>query len=88
MAGYRPERFSELTEFVVVDTETTGLDTEQDRVVEVAAIRMGLDRNSEHWIDPGDADIFHRHFDPGFSMPAEAQAVHGITVDRRTPTPH
>ena len=33
--------------FVCVDTETTGLDTENDRIIEVAAVKFSLEKNYE-----------------------------------------
>lgn len=57
----------ELTSF---DTETTGLDTNTDRVVEFGAVthRVG-----------GEPAIRHHYIDPGVPIPEEASKVHGIT---------
>jgi exodeoxyribonuclease X len=62
----------ELT-YLVVDTETTGLDPRADRVVSVAGV----------WTRPGQGEV-RRHsslVDPGIPIPAEASAIHHI-VDR------
>ncbi|TVP73397.1 MAG: 3'-5' exonuclease [Gemmatimonadales bacterium] len=55
---------------VFFDLETTGLRVEQDRIVELAIIRLS----------PG-GDLLERvrRFNPGIPIPAEASAVHGIT---------
>lgn len=57
---------------VFLDLETTGLSTSQDRIVELAIIKL----------TPG-GDVLERvrRFNPGMPIPAEATAVHGITDD-------
>jgi len=55
---------------VAIDTETTGLDVRQDRVVEIAAVRLGPDGPAEH---------FSSLVAPGVAIPATATAVHGIS---------
>ncbi len=55
------------------DLETTGTDTEHDRIV-TAAIGLvggGLDAQQHAWL-----------VDPGVEIPAGATAVHGITTER------
>lgn len=57
---------------IVFDTETTGLDPRSgDRLVEIGCIEM-INRV------PSGA-VFHRYFNPERSMPAEAEAVHGLS---------
>jgi len=57
---------------IVFDTETTGLNPlTGDRMVEIGCIEM-LNR-----VETGRA--FHAYFNPERSMPAEAEAVHGLT---------
>ena len=57
---------------IVFDTETTGLDPQSgDRLVEIGCIEM-LNRM------PTGA-VFHAYFNPQRSMPAEAEAVHGLS---------
>ncbi|MGD2068582.1 MAG: 3'-5' exonuclease [Gemmatimonadota bacterium] len=53
-----------------IDLETTGLSVTDDRIVELALIR----------VTPG-GDVLERvrRFNPGIPIPAEATAVHGIT---------
>lgn len=57
---------------IVFDTETTGLDPRTgDRLVEIGCIEM-INRV------PSGA-VFHAYFCPERSMPAEAEAVHGLS---------
>src|SRR5437879_2929416 len=59
---------------IVFDTETTGLDPYQGhRLVEIGCIEL-LNR-----IPSG--QNFHRYLNPERDMPAEAFAVHGLSVD-------
>ncbi len=59
---------------VVFDTETTGLDTTRDRVIEIGAVRLAAGR-----ID--DSDRHCRLIDPGEPIPPASIAIHGITDD-------
>ena len=55
---------------VFFDLETTGTDRIQDRIVEIAAIR----------ISPGGVvATFDRRVNPGIPIPRESTAVHGIS---------
>lgn len=57
---------------IIFDTETTGLDPRKgDRLVEIGCIEM-VNR-----VLTGRA--FHAYFNPDRSMPAEAEAVHGLS---------
>jgi len=57
---------------IVFDTETTGLDPQSgDRLVEIGCIEM------VHRVPTG--AVFHAYFNPERSMPAEAEAVHGLS---------
>ncbi len=61
-----------LVPVVVMDTETTGLNTATDRIVEIAAVR----------ISDGRADIsspFQELINPGLAIPAASSAIHSIT---------
>ena len=65
---------SEIEKFVVFDTETTGVDRENDRIVTAYAGLMDRSGNllgSRSWI-----------IDPGIEIPEGAAAVHGITTER------
>lgn len=55
---------------VFFDLETTGLRVGEDRIVEMALIRL---------TPQGDVMERVRRFNPGIPIPAEATAVHGIT---------
>lgn len=54
----------------VLDTETTGTDTNSDRIVELGFQRWTADGMDKEW---------RSLINPGVPMPAGAQAVHGIT---------
>jgi DNA polymerase-3 subunit epsilon len=57
---------------IVFDTETTGLDPQSgDRLVEIGCIEM------VHRVPTG--AVFQCYFNPERSMPAEAEAVHGLS---------
>ncbi len=57
---------------IIFDTETTGLDPKSgDRMVEIGCIEM-MNR-----VPTG--RTFHAYFNPERSMPAEAEAVHGLS---------
>jgi DNA polymerase III subunit epsilon len=57
---------------VIFDTETTGLDPQSgDRLVEIGCIEM-VNR-----VETG--NVFHAYFNPERSMPAAAEAVHGLS---------
>ena len=57
---------------VFFDLETTGLHLKNDRIIELALIRI---------TPQGDVLEKVRRFNPGIPIPAEATAVHGITDD-------
>lgn len=57
---------------IVFDTETTGFKfSEGDRLVEIGCVEL-VNR-----VETG--RVFHAYFNPGRAMPAEAQAVHGLS---------
>lgn len=64
--------FTHKRALVFVDTETTGTDVINDRVIEVAAIRINPD---------GTRDEFSTRVNPGVPIPPGASAVNGITDD-------
>lgn len=55
---------------IVVDVETTGLDTDRDRIVEVGCVLL---RNHLP------ADTWQSYVNPGVPVPEEAIEVHGLT---------
>lgn len=57
---------------IIFDTETTGLDPKSgDRMVEIGCIEMMNRVATGH--------TFHAYFNPDRSMPAEAEAIHGLS---------
>ncbi|MEO1276217.1 MAG: exonuclease domain-containing protein, partial [Pseudomonadota bacterium] len=55
---------------IVLDTETTGLDPREDRIVEIGAVEL-----MNHLRTGRD---FHVYINPGRPMPAEAFRIHGL----------
>lgn len=64
--------------FVCLDCETTGLDPEQDRVIEVAAVRFSINETF---------DTFESLIDPECPIPDSSIAIHHITQDMVTGKP-
>ncbi|MEO1686567.1 MAG: DNA polymerase III subunit epsilon [Pseudomonadota bacterium] len=63
-----------MTREIVLDTETTGLDPASgDRIVELGALEL------DNHVPTG--RTFHEYLDPERDMPAEAEAVHGLSAD-------
>ncbi len=60
-------------QWLVIDTETTGLDPKCDRLVELAAVRFQHGQPLERR---------GMLLDPGIPIPEEASAVHGITDEQ------
>ena len=63
----------------VVDTETTGMDLERDKIIELAVIVFEYDRDSGA-LGPVVAR-FSAFEDPGMPIPPESTAIHHITDD-------
>ena len=63
-------------EACVLDVETTGLDPQKDRIVEVAAIRVDFRKSGE---DQVRCPTFVSRFNPGVPIPKRASDVNGIT---------
>lgn len=57
-------------DFVAFDTETTGINSESDAIIEIAAIRFSQGVVKERFVSL---------IDPGCPIPAAASAVNGIT---------
>jgi DNA polymerase-3 subunit epsilon len=55
-----------------LDFESTGVDPEKDRIVEVAIVFMDLESGEEQ-------GRFERRINPGIHIPAKAVAIHGIS---------
>lgn len=77
--GDRKGRFTELGEAVVIDTETTGLDHNEDRVIEVSALLV----NFEELMDgsKNKIDVFNRRIKADRPISDGARNVHGISDD-------
>lgn len=71
--GYEP--FPELHTFVALDVETTGLDANVDRLIEVAAVRYVKDEAGLFH----ETDKFQALIQPGISLPQKITQITGIT---------
>lgn len=69
----------DLATVLVLDTETTGLNPARDKMVELALLRVQVDRRTGQPV--GDMQVYNGLEDPGMPMPDEARAVTGITDD-------
>lgn len=59
---------------IVLDTETTGLDPKSgDRVVEIGCVEL------QNHLATG--ETYHAYINPERDMPAEAEAVHGLSIE-------
>lgn len=67
----KTQRLSAMS-FVALDLETTGLDPERDRIVEVAAVRYDAGRETA---------CLHAIVDPGIPIPVESAVIHQLTDD-------
>lgn len=63
---------SELGEYVALDVETTGLDLDEDEIIEIAAIKV---------VDGEETDRFHVLVRPGRRLPKKVVELTGITDD-------
>ena len=68
-----PDDESTDREYVVLDIETTGLHATKDRIIEIAAVKIGMDDKI--------IDEFHTMVDPGMRIPPDSIKVHNITDD-------
>lgn len=66
-----------LSKGVIVDTETTGIDHDKDAIIELGMVLFEFD--PETGVAYNVLDSFDQLEDPGFPIPSEATAVHGIT---------
>ncbi|MCY3830170.1 MAG: DUF294 nucleotidyltransferase-like domain-containing protein [Rhodospirillaceae bacterium] len=57
---------------VAIDTETTGLDVEKVRIVEIGAVRLET-------CAPGEQRVYSELVDPGIPIPGPSIEIHGIT---------
>ena len=61
----------------MLDLETTGTLPNKDKIIEVSAVLIAINKNSGHY--EGIVDEYYSLNDPGFPIPEEATAVNGIT---------
>ena len=74
------ERFLSLTRPIVsFDLETTGLDVQKDRIVEISCVKIMPD---------GSKDIRTYRVNPGIPIAPEASRIHGITNEDVSDEPH
>lgn len=59
--------------FICLDVETTGLDVDEDRIIELAAVRFS--------IQEGVIESFETLIDPNRTIPEESMAIHKISSD-------
>lgn len=67
--SYGIARAAEPVDFIVLDTETTGFSPRDDKIIEVAALK----------IREGEVSRFHSLVNPGRRIPQSSIRVHGIT---------
>jgi DNA polymerase-3 subunit epsilon len=61
---------------IFFDLETTGLDTNKDRIIELAAVKISPS-SKKPWMDPSHEKI-EMLFNPGIPIPKSATDIHGI----------
>ena len=70
---------ADVRRLLVLDTETTGLSHQTDRIIELAMLSVQVDARSG--LPFGPVTVFEGFEDPGMPIPAIAQQVTGITDD-------
>lgn len=68
-------------EAIVFDTETTGLDSVGDRIIEIAAIKFSLP-------DFKEIGVLHKYLRPPFNVPSKIEELTGITNDMLADKPY
>jgi len=68
---------ADVVRVVVLDTETTGLDASKDKIIEMALLRVDVDRSTG--LPVGPVQVFDELEDPGMPIPKEAREITGIT---------
>ncbi|MFC5522110.1 3'-5' exonuclease [Polaromonas jejuensis] len=62
---------------VILDTETTGLDHSRDKIIELALVRVHIDRQTGQATGP--VEVYDGLQDPGMPIPKMAREITGIT---------
>lgn len=65
---------------VILDTETTGTDHEEDQVIELAHIKLPATPSELFGGDPYSLEFFHQRYLPTVPIKLGAQAVHNIVL--------
>ena len=63
---------------VTLDIESTGVDAEKDKIIELCLLKRYPD---------GTTEIRTRRFNPGIAIPQESINIHGMNFQSRTPDP-
>ena len=66
-----------VTRVIILDTETTGLDASRDRIMELALVCVDVETATG--LPTGPVEVYDGLEDPGMPIPAEIQALTGIT---------
>lgn len=67
---------------IVIDTETTGVDPEKDRVVEIGAVKVSMTKKG-----PKLAGTFQTLVNPGMPIPPVARGIHHISDEEVSEAP-
>jgi DNA polymerase-3 subunit epsilon len=76
-ASFAQNEGKTLSRGVVIDTETTGINSDKDAIIELGMVLFEFDPESGMAYQV--LESFDQLEDPGFAIPAESTAVHGIT---------
>ncbi len=74
---YGRKRTGDVAKVLILDTETTGLDSSRDRIIELALLLVDVDVQTGQPLQV--LDVYDELEDPGRPIPAEALRVTGIT---------
>jgi DNA polymerase III subunit epsilon len=64
--------------FVAFDFETTGLDAQKERIVEIGAVRFSMRERGGEW-ELATGEEYASLVNPGRPIPSQASAIHGIS---------
>lgn len=67
----------EVCRVVVLDTETTGLDQSKEKIIELALLRVDVDRTTG--LPVGEVQVYDGLEDPGMPIPKEIEGITGIS---------